>query len=221
MSRPVLVVIDPGTRIPELDSFNRLAQSATLPATYHVPAQQGSDSLRRITGDIAGIVMFGSGASVHDDEPWQTEMDAWLMPQIKAGVPFLGLCYGHQHIAHRLGGEVGFLRPDHEKLRGLVTTELDADRLWGAACTGPVIVSHREVVTALPPGFVTLGRREPAIIDAFGHPEREIWGFQPHPEATTAFTTNNGIPFDESPTVLAFGHRLVDAFTARCAARSQ
>ncbi|MFT6146079.1 MAG: GMP synthase (glutamine-hydrolyzing) [Myxococcota bacterium] len=214
-----IVVIDPGTKFPELHNFNRIARASELPATYHLPSSTGSDSLRRMSDNIAGIVIFGSGASVHDNDAWQHEMDEWLLPKVEEGIPVLGLCYGHQHLAHRLGGTVGAVREDNEKIRGLRTTHLLADRLWGEACSGPVIVSHRDMVTALPPGFVNLGHREHVPIDAFGHPTRPIWGFQPHPEATTAFTTNNGIPFDGDPNVLAFGHRLVDVFVSWCAAR--
>lgn len=218
MTRRHLVVIDPGTRVPELDCFNRLSRNSPLPASYHLPAQQGVASLHRTPDEgLAGIVMFGSGASVHDNLDWQQAMDDWLLPRIERGVPFLGLCYGHQHIAHRLGGEVGFVREDHEKIRGLRPTRLVADRLWGEAVDGAMVVSHREVVTALPSGFAVLGQRDDCPVDALGHPTRPIWGFQPHPEATMAFVENNGIAYDGVPRDLDFGNSLVDAFTRFCA----
>lgn len=207
-----IAVVDPATRVPELDCFNRMARASPVPLTYHLPALHGCDSLRRLADDPEGIVILGSGASVHDDQPWQHELDEWLIPHLEADVPVLGLCYGHQHLAFRLGGEVGFLFDDRHKLKGLRRVTLQPDRLWGEACEGPLVVSHREVVTRLPPGFVALGSSPEVGVEAFGHPTRPIWGFQPHPEATTAFTTNNDVPFDADPSVLAFGHGLVDRF---------
>ncbi len=215
-----IVVIDPGTRVPEIDCFNRIARAAPIPCTYHLPAIHGVDSLFRVSDAVAGIIVLGSGASVHDGLDWQREMDDWLLPMMGRDVPTLGLCYGHQHLAHRLGGEVGMLFDDETKLRGVRVVAMDADRLWGDASTGLMVVSHREVVTSLPEEFVIRSRTEVVAIDAFAHPSRPIWGFQPHPEAPTAFTTNNGIPFDKDPAVLAYGHSFVDAFT-RFAAQYQ
>ena len=212
-----VAVLDPGTRIPELDCFNRMSRAATIPLTYHLPAIRDIDSLQRQTDGVVGIVILGSGASVHENADWQLALDDWLLPKIEEGVPVLGLCYGHQHLAHRLGGAVDFLFEDRHKLRGVRRITLATDRLWGATCSGEMVVSHREIVTQLPDGFVGVASAEDVPFDAMLHPERPIWGFQPHPEATTAFTTGNGIPFDADPAILGFGHSLVDRFIAFCA----
>lgn len=213
-----IAVIDPGTRVPELDCFNRMSRAADLPLTYHLPALFGVDSLLRSPDALAGIVILGSGASVHDGAPWQEALDRWLLPRLAADVPTLGLCYGHQHLASRLGGEVGWLFEDRHSLKGLRTVTLDADPLWGDPCSGPLVVSHGQIVTRLPEGFVIRGETDGIGIEAFAHPRRPIWGFQAHPEATTAFTSNNDVPFDADPALLAFGHGLVDAFLERAAA---
>ncbi len=39
--RPQIVVVDPGTRKPELQSLNRLIRHSQLPVTYHLPALYG------------------------------------------------------------------------------------------------------------------------------------------------------------------------------------
>ena len=216
---PHLAVIDPGTRVPELDCFNRISRHSPLPATLHLPAQWGVDSLERVQDGVAGIIILGSGASVHDDEPWQHALDAWLKPRL-GKVPMLGLCYGHQLLAHLLGGEVDFLFEDREKLKGVREVPVFADPMWGEARTGPMVVSHREVVTSVPPGCVLRGASGQVPVEAFAHETHPIWGFQPHPEATTQFTTNNSVPFDADPGILAFGHSYVDRFTAWVAERA-
>jgi GMP synthase-like glutamine amidotransferase len=212
--RAHVAVIDPGMRVPELDCFNRMARAAPIPLTYHLPALHGLDSLRRASDGVVGVVILGSGASVHDAHPWQGALDEWLLPRLEAGLPALGLCYGHQHLAHRLGGEVGFLFEDRHKLLGVRELRLDADPLWGGARAGRLVVSHREAVTRLPEALVAVGRSDEVAVDALRHRRLPIWGFQPHPEATTAFTANNAVPFDGDPEVMAFGHGLVDAFVA-------
>ena len=215
-----IAVIDPGTKFPELDCFNRISRNSPLPCSYHLPAQLGIDSLERLPDPVVGVIILGSGASVHDGEPWQDALNGWLRERLPA-TPMLGLCYGHQLLAHLLGGEVGFLRDDHEKERGVRQVPVFADPMWGDAATGPMVVSHREVVTRLPPNTVLRGESPVCPVEAFAHAEWAIWGFQPHPEATTQFTTNNGIPFDADPSILAFGHSYVDRFTAWVDANTQ
>jgi len=216
-----VAVIDPGTRVPELDCFNRMSLAASVPLTIHLPALFGVESLHRMSAGVVGIVVLGSGASPLDGTPWQAALDEWLLPRLADDVPTLGLCYGHQHLAHRLGGALGFLSEDRHKRKGTRRVSLDADPLWGEACEGPMVVSHREVVTRVPPGFRVVGHSPEVPIEAFSHPDRPIWGLQPHPEATTAFTDNNAVPFDADPEILAFGHQVVDAFLALASARKE
>lgn len=214
-----VAVLDPGTKIPELDCFNRMSLAAPIALTYHLPAQHGLDSVHRAADGLCGVVVLGSGASVHDDVPWQHALKAWLRPRMADGMPVLGLCYGHQLVADLLGGEVGYVRPDHEKLRGVREVTVPSDPLWGPGGTGRMVVSHRECVVGAPPGCRVVASSPACAVEAFAHDELPLRGFQPHPEATTAFTAGNGIPFDEDPAVLAFGHGLVDAFVAAAAAR--
>lgn len=213
---PHIAIIDPGTRLPELDSFNRMSVACSLPLTYHLPSMHGVRSLELAGDDLAGIVIMGSGASVHDGLPWQVALDAWLMPHLRT-VPMLGLCYGHQLLAHMLGGEVGFLSEDRTKLKGVRTVPYAADPLWGAASEGEVVVSHSEAVLTLPEHTENRGRTPSCANEAFAHRTLPIWGFQSHPEATIAFVRNNEVPFDSDPGILAFGHGFVDAFLRFCA----
>lgn len=209
--RPHIAVLDPGTRVPELDAFNRMSRRSRLPLTYHLPAMQGLDSLRRVEDATVGVVVFGSGASVHDDLPWQDELRDWLAPQLQR-LPVLGLCYGHQLLAQMLGGEVDFLFEDRHKLKGLREVTLQATPLWGAQRRGPLVVSHREAVTRIPDGCELLGATDDCAIEAFRHRSLPLWGIQAHPEATSAFVANNDVGVDAPDEVYAFGHALVDAF---------
>ncbi len=214
-----VAVLDPGTRVPELDCFNRMSRESVIPLSYHLPALHGLDSLLRVEQGLLGIVILGSGASVNDDIGWQGALRDWLAPRLSAGVPALGLCYGHQLLASMLGAEVGFLREDRVKLKGLREIRIEPDPLWGPGGSGALVVSHRECVTRLGPDCVLRGTTEECRVEAFVHRSLPVAGIQAHPEATPAFVANNAVPVDVTLDVLAFGHGVVDGFVQRVAQR--
>src|SRR5262245_61079370 len=55
----------------------------------------------------AGVVVTGSSAMVSHREPWSELTAEWLARAVELGTPVLGICYGHQLLAHALGGAVG------------------------------------------------------------------------------------------------------------------
>ncbi|MBN8262801.1 MAG: gamma-glutamyl-gamma-aminobutyrate hydrolase family protein, partial [Xanthomonadales bacterium] len=56
---------------------------------------------------FAGAIITGSAAMVTERRDWSERSAGWLREAAHAGLPLLGICYGHQLIAHALGGEVG------------------------------------------------------------------------------------------------------------------
>ncbi|MGK3141066.1 glutamine amidotransferase [Pantoea sp. C2G6] len=55
---------------------------------------------------IAGAILSGSWAMVTDHADWSERCAAWVRAALEAGLPLLGVCYGHQLMAYALGGEV-------------------------------------------------------------------------------------------------------------------
>jgi GMP synthase (glutamine-hydrolysing) len=218
MRRRHILVIDPAMHTPELDCFNRMAASAPVPLTYHLPALHGLASIRRAEANATGIVVLGSASSVNDRLPWQIELGDWLLPRMHDGLPTLGLCFGHQLIGQLLGARVEYLFPDHHKLQGFESTQLAASSLWGEARCGLFYASHREVVTSCPPAMTVIATRPAVPFDGFAHDRLPIWTFQTHPEATPAFLENRGLSDDGDPSRFAHGHDIVDRFL-RFAAR--
>lgn len=60
------------------------------------------------------VLITGSPASVTAGEPWMQQTATWLLQLVERGIPTLGICFGHQLLAHALGGRVGANPAGHE-----------------------------------------------------------------------------------------------------------
>lgn len=137
---------------------------------------------------LAGVVITGSHAMVSDREAWSEALVPWLARLVAQGTPVLGICYGHQLLAHALGGEVGY-HPGGLELGTVpitLTPEAQAAPLfahlpsqWNAH------VVHAQSVRVLPPGAVRLAgnAHEPHQAYRIG---ANAWGVQFHPEFSLA-----------------------------------
>lgn len=133
---------------------------------------------------FSGVVLTGSHSMVTERLAWSERTAAWIGDVVGAGVPLLGICYGHQLIAHALGGEVGPATVGKEF--GTVEIRLrDAargDLLFGEL---PLVfsahTSHSQYVLRLPPDAVCLASSARDSNSAFRLGE-QAWGVQFHPE---------------------------------------
>lgn len=160
------------------------------------PALRPDDGPGPGTGlDTDGVVLMGSRASVLDDLDWLKALVAWIEPLVDgtAPLPLLGICFGHQLIAHLSGAEVGFVSDDRVKRTGVETTVLEGGRLLPGRAELNVVVSHREEVKTRPRGFRAVASRTPIEIDGLEHETLPIFSFQFHPEAREEFARHAGI----------------------------
>jgi GMP synthase (glutamine-hydrolysing) len=136
---------------------------------------------------FAGVVVTGSGAMVSHRESWSEQTAAWLRDAVECTTPVLGICYGHQLLAHALGGRVG---PNpHGREIGTVWVQLTpeaADDALLAGFRGALLVhtTHSEAVLELPKPAVRLAssKADPNSAFSFG---TAAWGVQFHPEFDT------------------------------------
>lgn len=133
---------------------------------------------------IAGVVVSGSHAMVTDREGWSEHTACWLRDAVGTGMPVLGICYGHQLLAHAMGGTVD----DHPDGLEVGTTDVwlthesENDPLFAALPSHwPAHVAHRQTVTELPAGAVHLAHNRFEAHHAF-RVGNCAWGVQFHPE---------------------------------------
>ena len=137
---------------------------------------------------VAGAIVTGSHSMVTDREPWSESLAAWLRSAVSENIPVLGICYGHQLLAHALGGEVAH-HPDGMEL-GTVSVKLNEAAKCDALFAGmpeqfAAQVVHRQSVRRLPEGAVLLGGNAFEPHHAFRVGDA-AWGIQFHPEFSPA-----------------------------------
>lgn len=204
------VVIDPAVKTAEVDCFNNIVHMAGQRCTYHLPGIQGIGSLAKESVDrLQGVVILGSAASVHDHFSWQSGLLEWLQPIFNRQVPTLGICYGHQLLAHHFGGEVRFINDARTKQSGLRKVKFSGDSIFGEG-EDELVVSHCEIVSKAPSSMREIARSDLFSLDALQHQTLPVFTFQPHPEATSEFLKDRGI--QAPPERLRFGNSLVSKF---------
>lgn len=132
----------------------------------------------------AGVVVTGSSAMVSEREAWSEAAAAWLAAAVERETPVLGICYGHQLLAHALGGHVAANPRGREigTVEVALTADAEHDALLGELVPAiRVHASHVEAVLGLPAGATLLGgtRLDPHHAFRIG---RNAWGVQFHPE---------------------------------------
>ena len=140
---------------------------------FHLPTGQFPE-----TFDFDGAVVTGSRASVYWDEEWIAPTKAWVDEAIDHGMPFLGVCYGHQLLADVLGGTV---EPMDEYEIGYRTVEHDDESvlLDGIDPEFTVFTTHSDRVAELPPGAELLASNDYGV---HGFRKGHVFGVQFHPE---------------------------------------
>lgn len=130
----------------------------------------------------AGAVITGSAAMVTDRAPWSEDTAAWIRLAMDAELPLFGVCYGHQLMAHALGGRVGVLPGGREI--GDRTVNLSGNMhplLGGLPDAWPAHHTHVQAVLETPPGASILATSVRDPHQALGYSPRAI-STQFHPE---------------------------------------
>ena len=134
-----------------------------------------------------GYVITGSRMSVYDDEPWIKELGSFVQELDKQQKKLVGICFGHQLVAHVLGGKTQA-----------------SNKGWGVGCHNSrllttvaknlpgvdefsLLSSHKDQVSELPPNADLIASNAFCEIAAM-RIEDHILTFQGHPEFTREYS---------------------------------
>lgn len=161
--------------------------AAHAPGLDLVPVDMIGGELPASPRDCAGWLCTGSRHSVYDGLDWIEPLAGFVRDVRNAGVPFAGVCFGHQILAHALGGEVARARSGWGAGVLPVTVEERAPWMRPPADALALHFMHQDQVVSLPPGAVALGRADHCPV-ALMQAAPAMVGVQPHPEFTVAYT---------------------------------
>ncbi len=143
-----------------------------------VPHDIKTEEIKRLNEkfNIKGVVLSGGPASVFGANA--PKPDGKILD---LGLPVLGLCYGHQLIAHMAGGKVGTAKKREygatyvfiDKPIGVLKDLNKREKVW---------MSHGDTVFSVPKEYEVLAHTENSPVAAFRHKEKPIYGLQWHPE---------------------------------------
>ncbi len=144
----------------------------------------GMEQPRPSAAGFDALILTGSPASLVEPEPWMDEACAFVRDCADAGMPVLGVCFGHQMIGRAWGGSVrknpnGWEAGTYEVH---LTDEGRRDPLF--AGLGPTLhanQSHRDEVATLGPGVRHLAGSALTAHQAIAV-SAHVRGVQFHPE---------------------------------------
>lgn len=135
-----------------------------------------------IDDSIKAVILSGSPFSVTDPKALQVDLSALIGKK-----PVLGICYGAQYIAHKLGGKVERSEKREYGKANLGKVKKDPF-LKGISKGSQVWMSHGDTIMNLPEGFKVLAGTESIPVAAFKAKkktyEQPLYCIQFHPEVT-------------------------------------
>ena len=126
------------------------------------------------------VVLTGSRADAFGDEPWVVALREQVTRLLAGGQKLLGICFGHQLIAHVLGASVG-RAPNGWGQGRMVYDWLGPPDVADAQGRIALLASHQDQVLTLPTGATLLARNGHCPIAAYAVGE-QVLCVQPHPE---------------------------------------
>ena len=136
-------------------------------------------------GNVVGIILSGGPHSVYGEDAFSVDPSIFEL-----GVPVLGICYGMQLITHLFKGKVE-AGQQAEYGRGAIDVKQNQSGIFaGLAESEQVLMSHNDLVTKAPEGFMVTASNPHCPIAAIEDQERKIYGVQFHPEVRHSLNGN-------------------------------
>ncbi len=164
----------------ELDQFSSFFKAASAPfetQVFEITRGEYPDS----SVAFDAFLISGSKKGVYDPDPWIADLSEFVRSCTLDRRKLVGICFGHQLIAHALGGYTS----KSEKGWGLGLQEFDitTQKPWMVPTLNrcALYFSHQDQATSLPVGAELLGGSDfcPNAMYCIGD---QVLGIQGHPE---------------------------------------
>ena len=133
--------------------------------------------IEKIRGiDPKGIIFTGGPQSAYGENAPTVDEEIFRL-----GIPILGICYGAQLMAYRLGGEINSA-PTSEYGRTEVTIDDRGGLLRAADDVNVCWMSHTDYISRPPEGFVITAHTEDCPVAGMEDRQRRFYAVQFHPE---------------------------------------
>jgi len=138
--------------------------------------------------DYDVVLLTGSKTDSFSDEPWVRELRHRVTVLLQQRKKLLGICFGHQLIAHCLGAQVG-RAPNGWGMGRMTYDWVGPGPLKAAAGDAKLnlLASHQDQVLTLPAGATLQARSDFCPIAAYSI-EHHVFCVQPHPEFVAAYS---------------------------------
>ncbi|NYZ73792.1 glutamine-hydrolyzing GMP synthase [Candidatus Micrarchaeota archaeon] len=175
----MILIIDNGSQYTHLIKRNCRELGFEVEMLYNKAGYDKAEEL--LEEGVSRMILSGGPSSVYTDPPNLSSMICAKIRDEELKNPLLGICYGHQMIAHTWGAKVA---KGASAEYGLGEIEIDdEDALFkGVPKKIRAWVSHFDEVKELPKGFVKLAHSGTCPIEAMRHRERPVFSVQFHPE---------------------------------------
>ncbi len=143
-----------------------------------------------------GWLITGSRYGAYEDHPWIPPLEEFIREIYAAGVPLVGVCFGHQIMAQAMGGKV-------EKFGGVWGVG-NCEYTYNNGDTTRLLAMHQDQVVEAPPEATTSATSDYCKFAGFSY-KGNAMSIQPHPEFSRDFMreliemrSGTVIPMDQS-----------------------
>ena len=172
MARDMILILDFGGQYKQL--IARRVRECSVYCEIH-PHTLKRSRIRKMKPK--GIILTGGPNSVYDPESPTYEKELFEM-----GIPVLGICYGSQLMAYKLGGDVQTAPSSEYGRTEIVIDAPDSAIMQSVPAKTVCFMNHTDYIARVPEGFRITAHSANCPAAAMEDADRKLYATQFHPE---------------------------------------